>query len=403
MPASESLANARLWLAFSIMVLVGGLTNAFPVFLPPLLAEFGGTRAAAAAGMSIFWIGSAVFVPVTGRLIDRHDPRFVINAGLALTAAGLVGAALSPSLGSFSLMFGVGGGVGAGLTGFVPQAAVIAETYRERRGFATGIAFSGSMVGIALASPAHWAITTIGWRSTLVVWAVALILLMPLVLRFYPQRLGPHTPTTGAIEAGRVTDVVRTVPFWALAIVFTAPPLAGYLMTVQHALYFTARGFTPGQAATMLLVGGVLSTAGRALAGFIADRVGGPAAGLASWVLSLTGALSLIAFELVGARVLAYAYLFFVYLPMGSRATIVSVLVTRIAPPGRYGSIFGLLAIGNSLGAALGPFLSGRIYDVTGSYLAIYLTAVAVIVTATTALLVFLKTAPRDRGVAGSP
>jgi MFS-type transporter involved in bile tolerance (Atg22 family) len=95
--------------------------------------------------------------------------------------------------------------------------------------------------------------------------------------------------------------------------------------------------------------------------------------------------------------VLAYAYLFFVYLPMGGRATIVSVLVTRIAPRGRYGSIFGLLAIGNSLGSALGPFLSGKIYDVTGSYQAIFATATAVIVTATLSLLVFLRTAPAER------
>jgi MFS family permease len=395
-PPSESLWNARLWLAFSIMVLVGGLANAFPVFLPPLLAEFGGTRAAGAAGMSIFWIGSAALVPVTGRLIDRRDPRFVINAGLALAVVGIVGAALAPSLGAFSLLFGIGGGVGAGLTGFVPQAAVIAETYRERRGFATGIAFSGSMVGIALASPAHWAITTIGWRGTLGVWAVALVALMPLVLRYYPRRLGWHTATAAPLEAGSVAAVVRSMPFWALMIVFTAPPLSGYLMTVQHALYFTARGFTPVAAATMLLVGGVLSTAGRALAGFVADRLGGPAAGLASWALSLTGALCLIAFELAGARALAYAYLVFVFLPMGSRATIVSVLVTRISPPGCYGSIFGLLSIGNSLGAATGPYVSGKIYDLTGSYLAIYVSAIAVMVTATTSLLVFLKTAPRD-------
>ena len=376
------------------MLLVGGLANTFPVFLPPLLAEFGGARAAAAAGMSIFWLGSAFFVPVTGRLIDRRDPRYVIGAGLALAACGTAGAALAPTLGAFSLMIGVGGGLGAGLTGFVAQAAVIAETYRHRRGFATGIAFSGSMVGYALASPAHWAITTIGWRWTLGAWAIALVALLPLVFRYYPRRLGQRAASVAVVEGGRIADVIRTVPFWALAIVFTAPPLAGYLMTLHHALYFAARGFTPGEAATMLLVGGMLSTAGRALAGFVADRVGGPAAGLLSWFLSLTGALCLIAFELAPVAVLAYAYLVFVFLPMGSRATIVSVLVTRIAPPGRYGSIFGLLAIGNSLGSALGPFLSGKIYDVTGSYLAIFVTAAAVIVVATTALLVFLRTAP---------
>jgi MFS family permease len=392
--SSESLASPRLWLAFFTMLLVGGIANAFPVLLPPLLAEFGGARAAAAAAMSIFWLGSALFVPVAGRLIDRGDPRLVISAGLLAAALGTAGAALAPTLPVFSVVLGVGGGIGAGLTGFVAQAAVIAETYRARRGFATGIAFSGAMVGYALATPAHWAITTVGWRWTLVAWALALVLLIPLVLRHYPPRLGDRAVRTTVDRRG-TGDVVRTVPFWALAVVFTAPPLAGYLLTLHHQLYFASRGFTPGDAAWMLLAGGILSTAGRALAGLVADRFGAAAAGVASWVLSLAGALALIAFEIVRVPVLAYLFLVCVFLPMGSRATIVSMLALRISPPGRYGSIFGLLAIGNSLGSALGPFVSGTMYDVSGAYLPIFVTAAGVILLAMTALGVFLRTARR--------
>jgi MFS family permease len=399
-PSSESLASPRLALAFVTMMLVGGIANAYPVFLPPLLDEFGGTRAAAASAMSIFWLGSALFVSVAGRLIDRGDPRWVIAAGLLAASLGTAGAAAAPSLPVFAVLLGVGGGIGAGLTGFVAQAAVIAETYRERRGFATGIAFSGAMVGYALASPAHLIITTVGWRWAFGAWSIALLLLVPLVFRFYPQRLGARAAAASdgggtALASADVGDVVRTPAFWALLVVFTIPPFAGYLMTLHHALYFPARGFTPADAAWMLLVGGALSTIGRALAGFACDRFGAGAAGLGSWVLSLTGALALVGFELAGARGLAYLYLFCVFLPMGSRATIVSMLTLRIAPPGRYGSVFGLLAVGNSIGSASGPFLSGTIYDVTGAYLPIFVSAAAVITIAMTALLVFLRTAPR--------
>src|SRR5687767_7690234 len=199
------------------MLLVGGLANGFPVLLPPLLAEFGGSRAAAGSAMSIFWIGSAVFVPVAGRLIDRGDPRLVVGGGLLAAALGTAGAALAPTLPLFAVALGVGGGIGAGLTGFVAQAAVIAETYRERRGFATGIAFSGSMVGYALATPAHWAITTVGCRGTLLAWTVALVALVPFVLQHYPARLGERT-VTASVDRRGIGDVVRSVPFWALAI-----------------------------------------------------------------------------------------------------------------------------------------------------------------------------------------
>ena len=90
--------------------------------------------------------------------------------------------------------------------------------------------------------------------------------------------------------------------------------------------------------------------------------------------------------------------IFFVFLPIGSRATIVSVLVSRIAPRAHYGPIFGLLGIGNSLGAGLGPILSGAIYDRTHSYMAIYLTGTGLLITGLTALIVFVTmTSRRER------
>jgi hypothetical protein len=56
-PARESLASQRLWLSFTTMLLVAGLTNTFPVFLPALLDDFGGSRAATASTASLLWVG----------------------------------------------------------------------------------------------------------------------------------------------------------------------------------------------------------------------------------------------------------------------------------------------------------------------------------------------------------
>ena len=115
----------------------------------------------------------------------------------------------------------------------------------------------------------------------------------------------------------------------------------------------------------MLLIGGVLSTSGRALAGLrrrphrrAGDRI-------PLFRLSLAGTLCLVGLELWPARVLAYGYVFFLFLPIGTRATIVSMLVPRIAPPGKFGTVFGWLSVGNSLGAATGPLVSGALYDLT--------------------------------------
>jgi predicted MFS family arabinose efflux permease len=394
---AESLASPRLWIAFAIMMLVAGLGNGFPVFFSALLAEFGGSRAATALTVTLMWVGGAVLGPVAGYRVDRGDPRRLMTVGLAVTALGLGTAALAPSLALFTIAAGVGTGVGVGLTGMVAQAAVIADAYTRRRGFATGIAFSGSMAGYVLAIPAHSAITAVGWRGALLGWALAVLALVPAVWWAYPARLGrPHAG--GAAVPGmrpRMLATVCSVPFAALTVLFTIAPCVGYLATTQHAVYAESLGFSAWEASAMLVAGGMLSTAGRAVAGLASDRLGAPVTGFVSYSMTLLGTLSLVALDLWPGRALAYAYVLFIFLPLGTRATIVSVLVGRIASPGAFGTVFGLLAIGNSLGAAAGPLLSGLIYDLTRSYLAIYLTAVTCVLIALVALVIFVRTTAR--------
>ena len=144
----------------------------------------------------------------------------------------------------------------------------------------------------------------------------------------------------------------------------------------------------------MLMVGGVLSTTGRALIGLIADRIGAPAAGFVSYATSLVGTLLPGRSGAEGEHTLVVGYLLFLFLPLGTRATVVSLLVSRIAPPAKFGSIFGWLVVGNSLGAALGPLAAGAIDDVSHSDLAIDLVAVALLLTALLALSIFIRTAP---------
>jgi predicted MFS family arabinose efflux permease len=386
----ESLASPRLGLAFATMLFVSGIGNTFPVFFPPLLAEFGGSRAATALTVSLMWTGGAVLGPVAGHLVDHWSPRALVAVGLGAAAVGLGVAALAPTLAVFTLGLGLGAGVGVGFTGMVPQAAVIAADYRRRRGVATGIAFAGSMAGYVMATPAHWIITTFGWRAAIGAYAGVVLLLIPCVWRVYPRRLrlGVGVATAGA---GSVGGLVRRPAFWALAVFFTIAPHVGLLATVQHAVYFQTLGYPAWEASIMLLIGGVLSTSGRALAGLVGDRIGAPATGFLSFGLSLAGTLCLLALEFWPARALAYAYVLFLFTPIGTRATIVSMLVPRIAPPGKFGTVFGWLSVGNSLGAATGPLLSGALYDLTASYLVIHATAAALVALAILALAIFVR------------
>jgi predicted MFS family arabinose efflux permease len=389
--APESLASGRLVLAFACTLLVSGITNTFPVFFPPLLAEFGGSRAATASAITLVWVGGAGLGPVAGWAVARWSPRAVVSLGLVAAMLGFGGGAMARSLSVFTLAVGVGTGIGVGLTGMVAQAALLADAYVRRRGLAMGIAFSGGMAGYVLALPCQWAITRFGWRTALAGYAVAVAALVPCAWSVLPKRLrAASRPTPGAaLDDSTVRAVVRSAPFWLLFVVFTTPPIFGGLATTQHTLYLTERGFSADAASALLGIGGVLAACGRVLFGLMADRVGAPRAGFLSFGLTFLGIGCLLSLEASPARLLAYGYVLFLFLPMGSRSTIGSVLVGRIAPPAHYGVVFGLLGIGNSLGSALGPLLAGALHDWTGSYLVIYASAIGVVGVAVAALAMF--------------
>jgi predicted MFS family arabinose efflux permease len=387
--ARESLASGRLVLAFACGLFVTGITNTFVVFFPPLLAEFGGSRTATASTVTLVWAAAAVLGPVSGWAVTRWNPRAVVSLGLLATSLGFGIGALAGSLPLFTLAVGVGTGIGVGLTGMVTQAALLADAYVRRRGAAMGIAFSGAMAGYVLAPPCQWAISRFGWRATLAAYVVAVAALIPLAWAVLPSRLraaGSPGTSPSVPRDSTVRRVIASGPFWLLFVVFTTPPIFGNLATTQHALYMTERGFSADAASMMLGVGGVLAASGRVLFGLMADRVGAPLAGFVSLACTALGLVCLLGLEVSPARFLAYGYVLFLFLPMGSRATIGALLVGRIAPPARYGVVFGLLGIGNGLGSALGPALAGALHDWTGSYLVIYLVAMGLTGVAVAAL-----------------
>jgi len=379
------------------MLLISGFPNSYVLFLPPLLAEFQASRATIASPMSYIWMTAAALGPVAGWLVARRNPRIVVIGGLGATAIGLLLGAHAPTLSVMIASVGVAVGVGLGLTGLSTQAALLADSYSRRRGLAMGIAFSGAMAAFVLGPITQRLISSFGWRAAFVCHAAALLALIPVAWYVLPTRLGGHAPSTGSTAVappqGSLGQTVLSIPFWSLLVVFTVPPLFGNLATTQHALYFPARGFSLAEASLMLGAGGLLAASGRVLAGILADRVGAPAAGLISFSVSTAGILSLLAMETWPSRVFAYGYVLLLFLPLGSRATIVSVLLGRISGPRNYGPIFGLLGIGNSLGSAAGPWLSGTIFDHTHSYLVVYLAALGFAVTGLAALAVFLFTA----------
>src|SRR5262245_57095354 len=244
------------------MLFVSGITNVFPVFFPALLAEFGGSRGATAATVSLCWIGGAVLGPIAGFLVARGNPRAVAMTGLIGAAAGMLLGTAAPTLTVFVLAGGIGAGIGGGLQGLGTQASLLDDAYLRRRGVAMGIAFSGSMAAYAVAPLIHSLIELASWRAALGLYGGAVCVLIPLAWRILPTRLqsvsapGTRTMTEPVPSVGRI---LASAPFAMLFLAFATPPMFGYLATTQHALYFPARGLSAEEASMMLAVGGVLS------------------------------------------------------------------------------------------------------------------------------------------------
>src|SRR5574341_1441825 len=248
----ESLANPRLWLAFATMLLVSGFPNVFVLFLPALLAEFHASRAATALPMSLMWLGGAVLGPAAGWLVARRNPRLVVMIGLTAAATGLVAGGAAPTLPMLVASVGIAVGVGLGLTTLATQAALLADIYSRRRGVAMGIAFSGSMAAYVVGPLTQRVIVAFGWRAAFACYAAAVLALVPVAWRVLPTRLGGLTrasePSRALSPEPPIGRIIRSVPFWSLLVVFSMPPLFGYLATTQHALYFPARGFSAAEA-----------------------------------------------------------------------------------------------------------------------------------------------------------
>src|SRR5262245_29288089 len=310
----ESLASGRLVLAFACTLLVTGITNTFPVFFPPLLSEFGGSRAATASTVTLIWLGGAGLGPVAGWAVTRFNPRAVVSLGLAAATLGFGVGSAAHSLSLFTLAVGVGAGIGVGLTGMVTQAALLADAYVRRRGVAMGIAFSGAMAGYGLALPCQWAITRFGWRAALAGYVIAVAALIPLAWTVLPARLRTASHTVGdpgALPESSMRAIVGSLPFWLLVIVLMMPPIFGGLATTQHTLYLTERGFSADLASVLLGIGGVLAATGRVLFGLMSDRVGAARAGFVSLGLTFLGLVCLLGLEASPARLLLYSYVLF--------------------------------------------------------------------------------------------
>jgi MFS family permease len=360
------------WRRLGFAVAVGTIGSVgmwlIPVALPFVQADFGIARAEASLPYTLAMTGYAFGGVAMGRLCDRFGIVVVIMLGTLAVGIGYVGASLVPGPLSFALMH-VFLGVGASAT-FGPLMADMVQWFVRHRGIAVGMAASGNYIGGALWPPLlQHAIATVGWRHTyLGIGVLSVLATLPFIFALRGRApVRSMVLVSEGTRADRAPDL--SVSPNALMVLLSIAGLACCVAMAMPQIHIVAYcgdlGYGPARGAEMLstMLGfGILS---RIASGLIADRLGGAATLLISSVLQ---AIALFLYLLFDGLVSLYVISALFGLFQGGIVPMYALIVRQYFPPKEVGIRIGIVLMATLFGMALGGWMSGVIFDHTGSY-----------------------------------
>ncbi len=369
-------AWARLAAALGIGIAGNVGMWAIIVILPAVEAEFGTGRAAASLTYTAAMLGFGLGNLVIGRVADRIGFAPALAASALLMAAGFAAAAASPTIGVLTaVQFVIGLG---SASAFGPLMADVSHWFERRRGFAVGVAACGNYL-----SGAIWpmllagVLADHGWRAVCLVLAAAVpAIVLPLTLamrRPAPAALHARATQAAADRAAR-TGLPPRLLVGLLFVAGIACCVAMSMPQVHIVALCVGLGYGPAVGAEMLslmLAGGVVS---RLAFGALSDRLGGVRTLLLG--STLQGIALLLYLPSEGMTSLYLVSLVF-GMSQGGIVPAYALIVREYLPAREAGARVGLVIMGTLLGMALGGWMSGWIYDATGSYRLAFVNGIA--------------------------
>ncbi len=367
----------RAWLIVTLSFLALSLAYsaraAFGLVMPMLEQELGWSRSFTSGTAAVALITMAALAPLAGRLVDRQGARAVITCGLAALAAGSFLVAATSHPWAFMLAFGGVTATGFGLLATHVVSTAVEQEFTKNQGLATGIATSGATGGQFLIVPLLALLLSVyDWRWAFVALGLSSSVMMFCIARWFPAGQGK----TGATQSNRQSDttlrqdigsIIRKPAF---QILFWSYFICGYTtsgVVETHFLpYASFCGFGQVSSATAYGVLSAINLAGMILAGWLTDRV--------NRVLLLSGiylirGLTFIILVHVGVdlqTLFVFAILF--GLVDYSTVPVTASLVASHIGIRVMGLAFGLISAGHQIGAALGAYFGGVLFDLYARY-----------------------------------
>jgi MFS family permease len=343
------------------------------VVLPAVEAEFGAARAGASLPYSFTMIGFAFGGVVMGRLADRFGVSVPVALGAVALAGGYALSALTTSVLAFALVHGVLIGFLGSSASFSPLLADISHWFERRRGIAVAICASGNYVAGTVWPPlVQRLVEAFGWRQTHVgIGLFCLVTMLPLAWlmrrRIAAETTGAHGTPRAPV---RVVEGLSPRGLQALLVVAGLACCVAMSMPQVHIVaycgdlgYGVARG---AEMLSLMLACGIVS---RIASGWIADQIGGIATLLLGSVLQGVALFLYLWFDgLTSLYVISALFGLF----QGGIVPSYALIVREYFPAGEAGARVGIVIMATLFGMALGGWMSGLIFDLTGSYRAAF-------------------------------
>jgi len=368
----------RLGAALALMTIGGSGMYSMAVAIGPVQAEFSASRGEASLPYTLTMLGFGIGGILMGRLADRFGVVRPVTLGAFGLGGGFILAGNASTLLQFSLAYGVLIGLFGCSTTFAPLVADTALWFNRRRGIAVAICASGNYLAGAVWPPTlQYLFDTIGWRATytgLGIFCTASMLLLGLALRRKPPAL-ESASSAGRIERSeRPLGLAPNTMMALLVIAGVGCCVAMSMPQVHIVAYCGDLGYGAARGAEMLSIMLAFGIVSRLVSGWICDRIGGLRTLLLGSFLQGVALLLFLPFDgLVSLYIVSAMFGLF----QGGIVPSYAIIVREYFPPREAGVRTGIVLMATLFGMAFGGWISGAIFDLTGSYRAAFINGIA--------------------------
>jgi MFS family permease len=355
--------------AGAVMGTALGIRHVQGLFLQPVTLDQGWSREVFGFTLAMQNLVWGLAQPFTGMIADRFGSMKVILPGMLLYALGLFATAHSSSAAEFMLGSGFLIGIALSGTAFGAVYGALSRIFpAEQRSWALGVAGSlGGLGQFCMVPFAQNLLDGMSWTSVLMVLCVVMLLMSPLAFRLRDGDGAIRWPEEGELTMGEaIREACAHRGFWLLNLGFLACGFQLAFIAGHMPAYLMDKGMGPREAGIALAIISLANIAGTYLSGYLGGLMRRKY--LLSGIYIVRSAAMILFVALPVSEVTVYAFSFVMGLIWLGTVPLTNGLVSQIFGVRYITTLFGIVFFGHQLGAFLGVWLGGYVFDLTGSY-----------------------------------